>query len=211
MGIRPQHSGITRGCSARGRFRNPVDLQKKRAGKGTVDKMKKMFALAATIGVLLASSNFSFAQGDADGTIVIREAEERRRITVAVEAYLIDDILEVAVTVRTKMRAAKLRIFKMLLVGPKLGRISPKTAETIAVTVGDEAPFPTIIGTKTEMKIAKGTPTKELFRFEIPADKIVPGGRYQIWVDVQNREGEEKGRIQRFKFDLENLTQLISD
>ena len=173
--------------------------------------MKKMFALAATIGVLLSSPNFSFAQKGSDRTIVLREAKQRRKITVAVEAYLIDDILEVAVTVRTKMRAAKLRIFKMLLVGPQLGRISPKTAETIAVTVRDEDPFPTTMGTKTEMKVIKGTPTKELFRFEIPADKIVPGGNYRIWVDVQNREGQDKGRIQRFKFDLESLIQLISD
>jgi len=173
--------------------------------------MKKMFALAATMGVLFSISNFSFAQKGAERILVLREAEQRKKTTVAVEAYLISDILEVAVTVRTKMRAAKLRIFKMLLVGPKLGRISPKTAETIAVTVGDEAPFPTTMGSKTEMKIITGTPTKELFRFEIPADKIVPGGTYQIWVDVQNREGQEKGRIQRFKFDLENLAQLILD
>ncbi len=167
--------------------------------------MKKMFALAATIGVLLSVSNFSFAQKGAERILVLREAEQRKKTNVAVEAYLIDDILEVAVTIRTKMRAAKLRIFKMLLVGPGLGRISPKTAETVTVTTEDETPFPTVVGTKTEMRIATGTPTKELFRFQIPADKIVPGGRYQIWVKVQNREGEAKGRIQGFKFDLENL------
>ena len=167
--------------------------------------MKKAFALAATIGVLLSVSNFSFAQKGAERILVFREAEQRKKTNVAVEAYLIDDILEVAVTIRTKMRAAKLRIFKMLVVGPKLGRISPKTAETVAVTLEDETPFPTTIGTKTEMRIATGTPTKELFRFEIPADKMVSGGGYQIWVDVQNREGQEKGRIQRFKFDLEHL------
>ena len=167
--------------------------------------MKKLFVLAATIGFLLSISNFSFAQGDTGRTIVIREAKQRRKITVAVEVYLIDDILEVAVMVRTKMRAAKLRIFKVLLVGPRWGRISSKTAETIAVTMRDEDPFPTTMGSKTEMRIITGTPTKELFRFQIPADKIVPGGRYQIWVKVQNREGEAKGRIQGFKFDLENL------
>jgi len=173
--------------------------------------MKKLFVLAATIGFLLSISNFSFAQGDTGRTIVIREAKQRRKITVAVEVYLIDDILEVAVMVRTKMRAAKLRIFKVLLVGPRWGRISSKTAETIAVTMRDEDPFPTTMGSKTEMKIITGTPTKELFGFEIPPAKMVPGGNYQIWVDVQNREGQDKGRIQRFKFDLENLVQIISD
>jgi len=179
--------------------------------------MKKMFALVATMGVLLSISNFSFAQEEegAERILVLREAKQHKKTTVAVEAYLISDMLEVTVMVR--MYAGKPSIFNVILVGPKLGRISPKTSETVTATVEDEAPFPTTkrggfisFGKKTETKEAKGTLTKELFRFRIPTDKIVPGKRYQIWVKVQSRKGKEKGKIRGFKFDLESLAQLIS-
>jgi len=179
--------------------------------------MKKMFVLAATMGVLLSILNFSFAQEEEgiERILVLREAKQHKKTTVAVEAYLVGDVLEVTTMARMQMRTTKLRIYNILVVGPKLGRICPKTREILTATAEEEAPFSTTklgglirYSEKTKEKKAKGTLTKELAKFKIPADKIIPGKRYQLWVDVQSVQ--KKGRPVRFKFDLENLAQLIS-
>ena len=180
--------------------------------------MKKMFVLVVTMGVLLSILNFSFAQeeGGAERILVAREAKQyKETTTVAVEAYLVGDVLEVTTMARMQMRTTKLRIYNILVVGPKLGRISLKTRETLTAVTEEEASFSTTklgglirYSKKTREKKAKGILTKELAKFKIPADKIIPGKRYQLWVDVQSVQ--KKGRPVRFKFDLENLAQLIS-
>ena len=168
------------------------------------------------MGVLLSILNFSFAQEEgAERILMVREAKQHKKTTVAVEAYLVGDVLEVTAMARMQKHTTKLRIYNIMVVGPKLGRICPKTREILAARTEEEAPFSTIrLGgftgdtKKTKEKKPKGTLTKELAKFKIPADKIIPGKRYQLWVDVQSVQ--KKGRPMRFKFDLENLAQLIS-
>jgi hypothetical protein len=176
--------------------------------------MRRNFILLIIWGVLIFLSGFTYAEEKSNKRIlVIRQAKQDRKTTVAVEAYLINDILEV--TVIARMYAAKPRIYNVILVGPKLGRISPKTRKTLLSTIEEEAPFPTSerrgfisFSKKTKNKKAKGTLTKELVKFEIPTEKIIPDRRYQLWIKVESmRKG---GKIQGFKFNLENFPKLIS-
>ena len=178
--------------------------------------MKRIFSLAVTTGILFSLSNFLYAQEQEEEAIerifVLREAKEDRKTTVAVEAYLAEDILEVKAIVR--MYAEKPRIYNMLIVGPRLGRLGCKARQTLGPTMEEEAPYPTgkrggfIIFAQKEDKKAKGTLMKELFKFKIPRDKIVSGKRYQLWVAVESKT-RGGGVPRKFKFDLKDLPQLI--
>jgi len=145
---------------------------------------------------------------------VIREAKERGKIAAAVEAYLVaDDMLEVTVTAR--MDAAKPRIFSVLIVGSKLGRISAIERETLfANALDEENPFLTqeVTGfikfdqSKKEKKL-KGTLSRELHKFRIPTEKVIPGKRYQLWVKVDSMRAG--GKHTNFKFDLPDFPNLF--
>ena len=181
--------------------------------------MRKLFILTVIAGFLLSVSNFLYAQeqeeeaGVEERIYVLREAKEDRKTTVAVGVYLLDDILEVKVIVR--MYAEKPKIYNLLIVGPKLGRLSCKTRKELLATMEEEEPYPTskrggfiLFAQKNKDKKAKGTLIKELFRFNIPKDKIIPGKRYQLWVSVDSKT-RGGGVPLKFKFDLKNLPQLI--
>ncbi len=151
---------------------------------------------------------------DAGRLLVLREAKQHRKTSVAVEAYLLDNILEA--TVIARMDAAKPRIFSVIIVGPKLGRVSAKERKTLFSAVEDEE---TIFSTEDkgafirfsksrEDRELKGTLTRELHKFRIPVEKILPNKRYQLWVKVESMQ--DPGRIDNFKFDLENFSELVS-
>lgn len=177
--------------------------------------MKRVYTLITVISTMLSLSCISYAQeGEAQKRIlVIREAKQHKETTAAVKAYLIDDVLEV--TVIARMYATKPRIYNVIVVGPKLGRMSPTTRKTLVPTVEGEEPFPTTergafisFGERTKTKEAKGTLTEELLEFKLPPEKIRPGKKYQLWVRVESMQ--RGGEIEGFKFDLKDLPTLIS-
>lgn len=173
--------------------------------------MRGKLFLVAIVGVLFSTSIFCYAQ---EKVLVLREAKERQKTTAAVEVYLIGDILEVTVTAR--MYAEKPRIFSLLLVGPKLGRLSATERETLFAdsTRGEDIFLTEEIGgfirfdEKKKEKKLKGTLTRELHKLKIPIDKVVPGKHYQLWVKVDSLQ--RGGKPQNFKFDLPNFPQLFS-
>ena len=191
--------------------------------------MKRIFILAVTMSFLSTVSvlNFCYGQEQEQGQeqvegqetperrLVIREGKQSRANIVAVETYLVgNDILEV--TVEARMYAQKPKINDVIMVGPRLGRIHYKTRETVHATLEEEEPIPItkqggfiVFGKRTKTKKPKGTLTKELFKLKIPTDKIVPGKRYQLWVQVESKTSGG-GRPLRFKFDLKDLPELIS-
>ncbi|MDP8216710.1 MAG: hypothetical protein P9L98_05280 [Candidatus Kaelpia imicola] len=159
----------------------------------------------AVTGLVLILSSLGYAQ---DRVLLLREAKEHRRATAAVEAYLEGNILEVKVIAR--MDRTKPRIYNVIVIGPKIGRLVPKMRETLYPTMEDEEPFPTKksggfirFSSKEEAKKTSGTLTKELLKFEIPSEKVVAGKRYQIWVKIESMQ--RGGDKESFKFDLEDF------
>ena len=159
----------------------------------------------------------TFAQPGPEKVLVLREAAEEREGTAAVEAYLVGDILEVKVSVR--IRRARPKIHNAVVVGPKLGRVSPISITQLFATTEKEEPYPTkkrggliSFGDDTEIKVVKGAVVRKLFKFKIPPEKIKPDGKYQIWVKLKeeaSKTTKRVGKITSFKFDLEKLPQLI--
>ncbi len=179
--------------------------------------MIKKSALAILItAICFTNVVFCFAQNDNDGRVLImRQAQERKKTIVSVEAYLIEDIIEL--TLSARMYAAKPKFFNITIAGPKIGRLAPKTREMIyAVSTEEEDSILTteleggILRTskKNKVKKAEGTLTKELVKFKIPRGKIIPGGRYRLWIKIEGMQG--KIPIQTFKFSLDNLPELIA-
>jgi hypothetical protein len=146
---------------------------------------------------------------------ILREAQEYEKSTVAVDAHLKDDILQVIIIAR--MDGTKPRIYNSIVVGPKLGRLSCESREVLLATVEEEEPFLTkrkdkafISFTKgEEVKKAKGTLTRELFVFKIPIDRIIKGKKYELWVQIESLQ--KGGKYKTFKFDLENFSYHFSN
>lgn len=147
--------------------------------------------------------------------LVLRQAKEFRDSTVAVEVYLIDDILEAKITARM-MHATKPRIYNAIVVGPKIGRLSSETRTTLTANLEQEEPYPTLskdkgfinFGKGEKTKDLKGTLTRELVEFRLPKDKIKKGKKYKLWVQIMSMQ--KGGKYKTFKFDLEDLPELIS-
>lgn len=173
--------------------------------------------LLTIIGILFLAPLFSYAQNEdvSERNLLIRQAKEWQDTAVAVEAYLMGNILEV--TIIAKMYATRPKIYNAILLGPKLGRISPKARQTLYPKAEDEEliflttdEVGNIRFTKrTKEKKIKGTLTKELVQFKIPTDKIMPNKRYQLWIQVEGMQGP--GRRESFKFDLKDLSKFISE
>ncbi|MDP8233900.1 MAG: hypothetical protein P9M06_03755 [Candidatus Saelkia tenebricola] len=171
--------------------------------------MKRYVGLLA-VGLFFMLSVNTLAEGR---VLVIREAKKSRHTTVAVEAFLEEDILNVKVIAR--MRRTKPRIYNVIFVGSKVGRVVPDARETLYPTMEGEEPFPTkeregfiSFDDKVKVKEASGTLTKELLKFRIPMDKIVPGKRYQIWVKIESMQ--RGGDKESFKFNIEDFSQYFS-
>jgi len=180
--------------------------------------MKRLFLRLAIISVLFCAIGSSFAQEDAaERILVLKKAQERQDNTaVAVEAYLLGDILEVTVTAR--MYGTKPKIYNTVLVGPKISRLSPQEKQTVYPKAEDkETTFLTEdvepglirLGSKKRVqeKKLKGTLTKELYRFKIPTDKIMPGKRYELRIQVESMQ--ESIERDRFTFELKDFPKLL--
>jgi len=152
--------------------------------------------------------------------LVLRQAEEYRKDVVAVEAYLEDNIMEVTVTAR--MPKTRPDIHNVIIVGPKLGRLSPESKQTMRQTVesDDEEPYSTkergafiSFSKKEKTRKSKGRLARELMFFEIPRDRIVKDKKYKLWVLIKSEQEagyrQKGGRPVTFKFDLENLPELL--
>ncbi|MFH1355406.1 MAG: hypothetical protein ABIH19_04590 [Candidatus Omnitrophota bacterium] len=144
--------------------------------------------------------------------LVIREAREYKDTTVGVEAYLVGYILEVEVSAR--VADYKPKIDNVLVVGPKLGRLSARTKEKLFTELGEEDPYLTkrdagLLGTKEKKreKKAKGRLTRELHVFEIPAEKIKKDKRYDLRIRLQ--DGEVEGQYRKFEFELKDFPELV--
>lgn len=177
--------------------------------------MKKIISFFISVSILLSPAVYVFAQEDKpeSGVFVIRKAQELQETIVGVEAYLNNDILEVSVSAR--MHGAKPKIFNAVIMGPKLGRLSPDVRKMIFATGEEEEPFFTEelegkflrTSKKKESKKAAGTLTKEAMKFKIPKEKILPGKKYKLWIKVESMQNIKP--IQTFKFELDNLAELI--
>ena len=167
-----------------------------------------------SLSVFFFSSFVCYAQNDvvSSDRLLIREGKQLKKTTVAVEGYLYNDILQVQVEVR--MYAQRPKIIDVSLTGPKLGKIHYKTRQDLPVTLEEEDPYNITrvdgeisFKKRTKVKKPKGTLTKELFKIKVPVDKIIPGKRYQLWVEVESKR--QAGRIPKFKFDLKKLPELV--
>lgn len=175
--------------------------------------MKSFFSLLAVLSILLffPSHSHSQDQNHSKNKLIIREGKQVRDNVVVIEAYRIGDVLEVKVEAR--MYAQRPRIKNVLIVGPRLGRISYKRKEELPLKFEEEDPYLItkergILSPRKRSKVKqpKGTMTKELFKIDVPWDKIVEGKRYQLWVDVESKTSGQKPL--KFKFDLNNLSEV---
>lgn len=180
--------------------------------------MKKIIILSLLTNILLSLPVCSFGQDEVskDKIFILRKAQEHQETIVGVEAYLTENILEVTITAR--MHAAKPKIFNAVIMGPKLGRKSPDTRQMIFAKIDDEGEdvFMTEnvegggllrFGKKTKEKEASGALTKELMKFKIAPEKIIPGKEYKLWIQIEGMQ--ETAAKQTFKFDLDKLAELI--
>ncbi len=147
--------------------------------------------------------------------LVIREGRQIRRDIVAVEASILDGIMDVKVEAR--MLRERPKISNVLLVGPRIGRVYYETKRVLPPIIEEEEPYPIRIagglisfGEKTETKKPKGTLAKELFKIRVPVKKIIPGKRYQIWVVLESKTRGGQGG-EKFKFNLDNFSSFINN
>ena len=149
----------------------------------------------------------------AERALVLRQSLEDQKAAVAVEAYLEGDTLEVKVSAR--MLDSKPKIYDVILIGPKLGRLNPVTIDKVYAEVEEEEPYPVVkrggglvtFGKTKSYKQRKARTVRKLAVFRIPADQIVPGGRYELQVKIEKFQG--KGKLRVYDFDLKNLSMLV--
>ena len=176
--------------------------------------MKHITGILLAIVILFGGLKYSYSQEQtgSEKVLAIREAKQVRRDIVAVEGYLVNNVLEVAVEVR--MYGERPKITNVALVGPGVGRLSYTTKEEIPLALEEEEPYEITkeggfikTSKRTRTDKPKGTLTEELFKIKIPPEKIVPAKKYQLWVDIKSKTRD--ARSQKFKFDLENFAELI--
>jgi hypothetical protein len=147
---------------------------------------------------------------DTERILIIREAEEDVDNSCAVVAYLEKDVLEVKVIAR--IYSAKPRIENIILVGPRLGRLSPKVKQTLLASEVEDEEFLTkpsrgILfwgkGKKMKKLSTVGAVTRELYKFVIPKKRIVAGQRYELRITLNKMQRSETPI--KFKFLLEGF------
>ncbi|MBD3264660.1 MAG: hypothetical protein GF375_06130 [Candidatus Omnitrophica bacterium] len=172
--------------------------------------LKKYILSGLILGLGFCPSFYSFCQKEEESTLIAREGKQVRRDTVAIEAYAIHNILRV--NVEARMYSERPKISKVLLVGPKIGRMTYYRKEEIPINLEEKTPY--LISKKgglfssrdnTEEKDPKGTLTHELFEFKVPG-KIVSGKKYELWVYIEGKNSAASSRPQRFSFNLPNFT-----
>ena len=176
--------------------------------------LRKLFSLAIIVSIALLYTHV-YAQ-DAERKLVLRQAQESGDTTVALEAYLVGDILEA--TVYARMYHTKPKIFNIILVGPKIGRLSPRSKEIVypKAEEGEDIIFPTTdvkgghirFSNRTEDKAAKGILTREMARFKVPTKKIMANRGYQIRIVVESMQNP--GKQENFTFVLKDFAQFFA-
>lgn len=184
--------------------------------------MKKMyiFVIVASIvsflpSVLYGQDTKDPHQEDSGRVFVIREAKDFRKAGVAVEGFLLGDIFEVKVEARIVRQRP--RISDVKVVGPILGRKSYQTKKSILAGIEESDPFETTQeqgffrtrSKRRKTKKLKGAVTKEVFKIQIPVEKIIRGKRYWLWVYVESKN--EAGYEEMFKFELKDFPELIAE
>lgn len=176
---------------------------------------RKLFTLLVA-GICSLVFVFSYAEDEMERKLVLRQAQKQGNTSVAVEAYLIGDILETTVYVR--MYSSKPKIFNILLVGPKLGRLSPRSKTTLYPKVEEQEAdltFPTTdirgghirFSKRTEEKVSQGRLTRELAKFKIPRKRILAKRRYELRILVESMQ--RSGQTEYFRFPLKDFAQLF--
>jgi len=173
--------------------------------------IKKIFLTAAFTITTLATGSMAAEETVQNETLVIREGLQIKQTGIAVEGRYLDGVLDVAIEVR--MYSERPRIRNVQIVGPKLGRMSYDRKKNIPLGLEEEDPYEIKRkghwrpgSFRTERKKLKGTVTRERFLFKIPWDKIVPGKKYQLWIDVDSKTREGKGK--KYKFALDKLAEF---
>jgi len=184
--------------------------------------MKRLIwmSLAAVFFTGVCSTGYdSCAQeGSGERILVLREAQEFRDNTVGVDVYLTGNILEVKVVAR--MPRSRPNIYNAIVVGSRLGRLSPASRKTVLQTTEEEEPYPVTergafisFRKKEKTKRTKGRLARELLFFDIPRDRIVKDKKYKLWVQIKSEQEagyrQKGGRYITFKFDLEKLPELV--
>lgn len=182
---------------------------------------KKTLMLSLLIGLVVSTAAGLYAQ---EKIQVIREAQEYSNNRVAVTGNLTNDIFEV--TVIARMKRTKPRIHNVIVVGPKLGRLSCETKENLVATTEEDDPFLTKRKDKgfinfgkdekaktseeiSESNVHRGRVTKALYMFRIPRDRIKKDKKYKLWVQIES--SQRGGKYKTFKFDLENFADYFTD
>jgi len=169
--------------------------------------------LCIVLSCLFAIGSISISYAQEEKTLILFEAKEFGGNTVAVKAYLTDNILEATVTAR--MQKTKPKFHNAIIIGPKLGRLSIESKEVLLATAIEEEAYPTKkkdkafihFGKDEEDKKAKGTLTRELLVFKIPRDRVKKDKKYKLWIQIESMQ--RGGKRKTFKFDLENLAELL--
>lgn len=162
--------------------------------------------------IFVSGLTYCFAQGAEEGILILREAKQYGKTNVSAQAYLKDDILEVRVGAR--VYGDKPKIDNVLVVGPKLGRLSAKAKTTIYASEEAEAEIAVSesrgvlgFGARSEVRKKKGVLVREQYKFKIPKEKMVSGKRYELRIKIDSPKIDSKSI--RFKFLLKDLARHI--
>jgi len=176
--------------------------------------MKKIFTIFLLVCCcFVASASSVAAEG---GKLILSRACEDRKATVAVEAYLEGDLLKTKVS--ASMEDVKPMIENIIIVGPKIGRLVPKTIKQLYATLEDqETEYDTykiggFVGSdRPKVKPLSGSITRKIATFEIPVDKIERDKKYFIRVRVSaaKQAAGRAGRNTKFRFELGKLAEAL--
>ncbi|NQT95444.1 MAG: hypothetical protein HQ572_03245 [Candidatus Omnitrophica bacterium] len=175
--------------------------------------MKKLLVVLAIV-CFISSSMLLYAA--AEEQLILECAREDRKAMVAVEAHLTGNILTTRVS--ASMEDVRPSITNIIIVGPKIGRLVPKTIKQLYATLEDQGKeyntykIGGFIGSsKPKTKSLTGSITRKIATFEIPVDKIERDGKYQLKVKVSaaKQAAGKAGRITRFIFDLDKLAEAL--
>ncbi|MFC1621386.1 hypothetical protein ACFL2G_03680 [Candidatus Omnitrophota bacterium] len=175
--------------------------------------MTKLLFVVLSCVFVIGGVSISYAQEEK--LLTLFEAKEFEKSTVAVKAYLTDNIFEATITAR--MYQTKPKIHNAIVVGPKLGRLSIESKEVLLATTMEEEPYPTKrkdkgfihFGKDKKNKKATGTLTRELLVFKIPEDKVKKDKKYKLWIQTESLQ--RGGKYKTFKFDLENFFERLKE
>jgi len=93
--------------------------------------------LLICIAVFCVAGTLHAQGGEDDGSLLIlREAQEFSDNAVAIEVYLMDNILEARITAR--MHGTKPKVYNAIVVGSGLGRLSFESKEVLLASTADE-------------------------------------------------------------------------